>query len=101
MAIMIPNDVEEFQTEGERAFYKFLQAVGKPDLRYVAWYLPDIKDKELDFLLFCEDIGLWQNDGGYIFMGIGAGVNGRSGKDKEFVKDVKAQKRQENKQEDL
>jgi len=58
-AIMIPNDVEEFQTEGEKVFSRFLQSVTKPDLRYGAWYLPGIKDKELDFLLFCEDIGLW------------------------------------------
>jgi hypothetical protein len=39
---MIPNDVEEeFQTEGERVFFQFLQSVAKPDSRYVAWYLPD------------------------------------------------------------
>jgi hypothetical protein len=43
MATMIPNDVEEFQTEGERVFFRFLQSVAKPDFRYVAWawYLPD------------------------------------------------------------
>jgi hypothetical protein len=35
MATMIPNDVEEFGTEGERVFYRFLQSVAKPDLRYV------------------------------------------------------------------
>jgi len=55
---MIPIDVEEFYSEGERAFYKFLQAVGKADSRYISWYLPDVKDKEPDFLLFCEEIGL-------------------------------------------
>ncbi|MEI9479299.1 MAG: hypothetical protein WCO26_22390 [Deltaproteobacteria bacterium] len=59
MATMIPSDIEEFGTGGEKAFFKFLQSVGKPDSRYISWYLPDIKDKELDFLLFCEDIGLW------------------------------------------
>ncbi len=59
MATMIPSDIEEFGTEGEKAFFKFLQTVAKFDLRYVAWYLRDIKDKELVFLLFCEDIGLW------------------------------------------
>ena len=58
MAIMIPNDVEEFQTEGERVFFRFLQSVAKPDSRYIAWYLPDIKDREPDFLLYCEDVGL-------------------------------------------
>jgi len=40
-AIMIPNDVEEFQTEGEGVFFRFLQSVAKPDSRYVAWYLAD------------------------------------------------------------
>jgi hypothetical protein len=38
---MIPNDVEEFQTEGERVFFRFLQSVAKPDSMNVAWYLPD------------------------------------------------------------
>ena len=42
MAIMIRNDVEEFQTEGERVFFRFLQTVAKPDSRYIAWYLPDL-----------------------------------------------------------
>ena len=59
MATMIPSDVEEFQTEGERVFFRFLQSVAKPDSRYISWYLPDIKDKKLDVLLFCEDIGVW------------------------------------------
>jgi hypothetical protein len=27
---MIPGDIEEFGTEGEKAFYKFLEAVAKP-----------------------------------------------------------------------
>jgi hypothetical protein len=58
MATMIPNDVEEFQTEGERVFFRFLQSVAKPDSRYVAWYLPDVNGKEPDFLLYCDDIGL-------------------------------------------
>ena len=58
MAIMIPNDVEEFGREGERVFFNFLRSVAKPDSRYIAWYLPDIKDREPDFLLYCEDVGL-------------------------------------------
>jgi hypothetical protein len=41
MAIMILNEVEEFQTEGERVFFRFLQSVAKPDSMNVAWYLPD------------------------------------------------------------
>jgi len=43
---MIPEDVEEFGTEGEKIFYKFLKAVAKPDGRYLCWYLPDIKGHE-------------------------------------------------------
>ena len=58
MATMIPNDVEEFQTEGERVFFRFLQSVAKPDSRYVAWYLPDVNGKEPDFLLYEDDVGL-------------------------------------------
>ena len=40
-AIMIPNDVEEFQPEGERVFFRFLRSVAKPDAPYLSWYLPD------------------------------------------------------------
>jgi len=29
MATMIPTDIEEFGTEGEKAFYKFLEGVAK------------------------------------------------------------------------
>jgi hypothetical protein len=29
MATMIPGDIEEFGTEGEKAFYKFLEGVAK------------------------------------------------------------------------
>jgi hypothetical protein len=34
MATMIPGDIEEFGTEGEKAFYKFLDEVAKP-IRFV------------------------------------------------------------------
>ena len=30
MATMIPGDIGEFETEGERTFYKFLEGVAKP-----------------------------------------------------------------------
>jgi hypothetical protein len=30
MATMIPGDIEEFGTEREKAFYKFLEGVAKP-----------------------------------------------------------------------
>jgi len=32
MATMIPSDIEDFNTKGERRFYEFLQAVAKPVL---------------------------------------------------------------------
>jgi hypothetical protein len=58
MATMIPDDIEEFGTEGEKAFYKFLEGVAKPDAHYICWYTPDINGNEPDFLLYCEDVGL-------------------------------------------
>jgi len=51
---MIPRDIEEFGTEGEKAFYKFLEGVAKPDAHYLCWYLSDINGNEPDFLLYCE-----------------------------------------------
>ena len=42
-AIRVPNGGGEFWTEGEGVFFRFLQSVAKPDSRYVAWYLPDVK----------------------------------------------------------
>ena len=38
MATMIPTDIEEFGTEGEKAFYMFLEGVAKPDAHYLCWY---------------------------------------------------------------
>ena len=58
MAIMIPENVEEFKTEGERQFYKFLEAVAKPDAGHIIWYTPDIEGKEPDFILFSRSVGL-------------------------------------------
>jgi hypothetical protein len=61
MATMIPNGVEEFQTEGERVFFRFLQSVAKPDSLYVVWSLPDVNGKEPDFLLYGEERVLWSS----------------------------------------
>jgi len=47
MAVMIPSDVENFSTDGERQFYGFLKAVAKPDSKYLVWYLPDIHFPDL------------------------------------------------------
>ncbi len=58
MATMIPSDVDQFTTEGERQFYRFLERVARPDSRYLSWYLPDIRGKEPDFLLFSDEVGL-------------------------------------------
>lgn len=58
MALMIPDDVQEFCTEGERHFYGFLKTAAKPDSKYLVWYLPDIDGREPDFILFCKDTGL-------------------------------------------
>ena len=58
MAFMIPQDVEEFKTEGEKQFYKFLESTAKPDAGYMAWYTPDIDDREPDFILYSEKTGL-------------------------------------------
>lgn len=58
MATMIPDDVDQFTTDGERQFYGFLKTTAKPDSKYMAWYLPDINGHEPDFILFCKDTGL-------------------------------------------
>jgi len=58
MATMIPSGVDQFTTDGERQFYRFLERVARPDSRYLSWYLPDIRGKEPDFLLFSDEVGL-------------------------------------------
>lgn len=55
---MIPDDVDQFSSDGERQFYGFLKTAAKPDNNYLAWYLPDINGREPDFILFCKDTGL-------------------------------------------
>jgi hypothetical protein len=35
MAKMIPGDIEEFGTEGEKAFYKFLEGMGRADTHHI------------------------------------------------------------------
>ena len=58
MATMIPDDIQEFKSEGEGIFYKFLRSVAKPDSKFISWYTPDINGKEPDFILFSDDTGL-------------------------------------------
>jgi len=58
VATMIPADIHAFTTEGEGIFYRFLQACAKPDVRYIAWYQPNIAGHEPDFILYAQDAGL-------------------------------------------
>jgi len=58
MATMIPDDIEDFTTDGEKVFYRFLSAVAKPDERYVGWYAPEVSESEPDFILYCGEAGL-------------------------------------------
>ncbi len=58
MATMIPKNVECFTTDGEKAFYRFLEKVAIPDAQYIAWYTPDIEGREPDFILFCSKVGI-------------------------------------------
>jgi len=58
MATMMPSDIGEFETEGEKTFYKFLEGVAKPDAHYLCWYLPEVNGKEPDFLLYSDEVGL-------------------------------------------
>ena len=58
MATMIPSDISEFKTEGERRFYRFLENVAIPHNDYIAWYTPDINGREPDFLIYAKDVGI-------------------------------------------
>ena len=58
MATTIPGGVEDFKTEGEWRFYRFLESVAKPDHELTTWYLPDIEGREADFILFGSEVGL-------------------------------------------
>lgn len=58
MAKMIPDSVEQFITKGEQKTYRFLEAVTKPNARYLCWYLPDVQGREPDFILYFQQNGL-------------------------------------------
>lgn len=58
MAVMIPDEIQTFTTDGEGVFYRFLKSVAKPDHLYISWYLPDIQGHEPDFIVFSEETGL-------------------------------------------
>jgi hypothetical protein len=48
--------MQPFTTDGEGAFYRFLQAVAVPGSRCIAWHQPDIMGHEPDFIhyLSCD-----------------------------------------------
>jgi len=54
---MIP-DINQFETDGEWRFFKFLESHAKPDNKYVSWYSPDVEEKKPDFVLFSRELGL-------------------------------------------
>ncbi len=58
MAMTIPPDVEQFTTDGKHQFYRFLEAVAKPDREFLVWYCPDVEEREPDFILYHDRIGL-------------------------------------------
>lgn len=58
MATIIPLDMTDFLTNGERLFYHFLRSAVKPDTECFAWYSPTIEGREPDFILYTPDIGL-------------------------------------------
>lgn len=58
MATMIPDDIHDFHTDGEERVYRWLAGVPAPDGTLLVWYTPDIQDREPDFLLYSDDVGL-------------------------------------------
>lgn len=58
MTKMFPDQIESFQNKGEKVFYRFIEHAAKPDTKYMCWYNPYINNKEPDFIIYCEDIGL-------------------------------------------
>lgn len=58
MATMFPAENEAFTTAGEATVYRFLRRAARPDAVFLAWYSPDIEDREPDFILLSPDSGL-------------------------------------------
>ena len=58
MATMFPAENEAFTTAGEETVYRFLRRAARPDAVFLAWYSPDIEDREPDFILLSPDSGL-------------------------------------------
>lgn len=58
MATMFPAEPGAFSTSGEEELFYFLKQFLRPDSIFTAWYSPDIKDREPDFILLSPDSGL-------------------------------------------
>lgn len=58
MARMFPADPGSFTTSGEAELFHFLKQALRPDSLFTAWYSPDIKDREPDFIVLSPDSGL-------------------------------------------
>ena len=58
MATLIPDTTTTFTTPGERRFYDFLKEAAKPDSRCIAWYSPQVGEREPDFILYAPEVGL-------------------------------------------
>lgn len=58
MAKMFPEEAGDCATTGEKKFFDFLKNSARPDNACLAWYCPDIDDKEPDFILYTPYSGL-------------------------------------------
>lgn len=55
---MFPDSIHSEATVGEKRVYEFLRDSATPDDKFIAWYSPDIEDREPDFILLSPDSGL-------------------------------------------
>ena len=58
MAIMIPDAVKQFSTDGEQQFYMFIETVARPHDHFICWHTPNINGNEPDFILYSKKTGL-------------------------------------------
>lgn len=58
MASMFPAEPGSFSTSGEEELFSFIKQFLRPDSLFTAWYSPDIKDREPDFIILSPDSGL-------------------------------------------
>lgn len=56
--MLFPSEQDEFQTEGEGQVYRWLSHVAVPSSDFLIWYTPDVSERQPDFLLFHDSVGL-------------------------------------------